>query len=155
MLIIAEPNTLSHITRYSTSQHMEIKTVEITVRVNSQSWNYSKLSPKTVSAAQTTFLFLSSSMWHSFEFTKELSIPVMDVTSPERQQSTSTREHHKTTFISADIRSPSTGLLLVHLNSITFFHLQAYGCICCTDRLPIETKPCSSHSNTLERNEQF
>jgi len=57
ILITAEPNTLSHITRYSTSQHMGIKTVEITVRANSRSSNYRKLSPKTVSAAQTHSCF--------------------------------------------------------------------------------------------------
>jgi len=66
---------------------MGIKTAEVTVRVNSRSWNYRKSSPKTVSAAQTHFCFLSSSKWHSFEFTNELSIPVMNVTSVEREQS--------------------------------------------------------------------
>jgi hypothetical protein len=50
MLITAEPNTLSHITRNSTSQHMGIKIAEITVRVNSHGQNYSRLSPKIVSA---------------------------------------------------------------------------------------------------------
>jgi hypothetical protein len=57
ILITAEPNTLSHVTRYSVSQHMGIKIAEITVRVNSRSPNYRKLSPKTVSAAQTHFCF--------------------------------------------------------------------------------------------------
>jgi len=57
ILITAEPCTLSHVTSYSTSQHMGIKTGEITVRVNSRSSNYRKLSPKTVPAAQTHFCF--------------------------------------------------------------------------------------------------
>ena len=57
ILITAEPNTLSHVIRYSASRHVGIKTAEITVRVNSRSSNYRKLSPKTVSAAQTHLCF--------------------------------------------------------------------------------------------------
>jgi hypothetical protein len=87
MLITAEPNTLSHITKNSTSQHMGIKTAEITVRVNSHGRIHRKLSPKTVSAARTRLCFLSSTKWQSFEFTNELTIPVMNVTTLERWQS--------------------------------------------------------------------